>query len=92
MKNTAVIESLRSGNEEFKRLEKEHRELDEKILLFNKKAFLSSSEEFEKKRLQKLKLLKKDMMTSLILNYKKELKPQKAAINESSSGKVMSRS
>ena len=77
MKNTALIEALRSGNEEFKRLEKEHRELDEKILDLNKKTFLSSSEEIEKKRLQKLKLLKKDMMTSLIINYKKELKVQK---------------
>lgn len=77
LKNTALIEALRSGNEEFKRLEKEHRELDEKILDLNKKTFLSSSEEIEKKRLQKLKLLKKDMMTSLIINYKKELKVQK---------------
>ena len=77
MKNTALIEALRSGNEEFKRLEKEHRELDEKILDLNKKTFLSSSEEIEKKRLQKLKLLKKDMMTSLIINYRKELKVQK---------------
>ena len=75
MKNTALIEALRSGNEEFKRLEKEHRELDEKILDLNKKTFLSSSEEIEKKRLQKL--LKKDMMASLIINYKKELKVQK---------------
>ena len=77
LKNTALIEALRSGNEEFKRLEKEHRELDEKILDLNKKTFLSSSEEIEKKRLQKLKLLKKDMMASLIINYKKELKVQK---------------
>lgn len=77
MKNAAVIEALRSCNEEFKRLEQEHRKLDEKILLFNKKTFLSSSEEFEKKRLQKLKLLKKDMMTSLIINYKR-VKTQKS--------------
>ena len=77
LKNTALIEALRSGNEEFKRLEKEHRELDEKILDLNKKTFLSSSEEIEKKRLQKLKLLKKDMMASLIINYRKELKVQK---------------
>jgi uncharacterized protein YdcH (DUF465 family) len=78
LKNTPVIEALREGNEEFKRLEQEHRELDEKILLFNKKSFLSSTEEVEKKKLQKLKLLKKDMMTSLIINYKKQITTKRA--------------
>ncbi|HLC15287.1 MAG TPA: DUF465 domain-containing protein [Thermodesulfovibrionia bacterium] len=78
MKNTPVIQALREVNEEFKRLEQEHRELDEKILLFNKKSFLSSTEEVEKKRLQKLKLLKKDMMTSLIMSYKKQIATKRA--------------
>jgi uncharacterized protein YdcH (DUF465 family) len=77
LKNTPVIEALREVNEEFKRLEQEHRELDEKILLFNKKTFLSSTEEVEKKKLQKLKLLKKDMMTVLIMKYKKQITPKK---------------
>jgi len=78
LKNTPVIQALREVNEEFKRLEQEHRELDEKILLFNKKSFLSSTEEVEKKRLQKLKLLKKDMMTSLIMSYKKQIATKRA--------------
>lgn len=45
---------------EFKALVREHRMLDERLKEFGKKVYLTPDEEIERKRLQKLKLAKKD--------------------------------
>lgn len=45
---------------EFKTLVQEHRMLDEKLKEFDRKVYLNPDEEMERKRLQKLKLAKKD--------------------------------
>lgn len=71
MKESEIIEMLRKESEEFRKLEDEHRGLDEKIIEMDKNRFLTSEEEIEKKRLQKEKLVKKDRIAELIREYKK---------------------
>ena len=71
-KNQETIELLRQENEEFRKLEKEHRELDDTILSYSKLRFLSTDQDIEKKRLQKLKLYKKDKMAEMIRQYQNE--------------------
>ncbi|MGB3096641.1 MAG: YdcH family protein [Candidatus Deferrimicrobiaceae bacterium] len=55
-KITALVEK----DPEFKSLVQEHRTLDGKLKEFDRKVYLSPDEEMERKRLQKLKLAKKD--------------------------------
>ena len=54
------IATLIEKDPEFKTLVQEHRTLDEKLKEFDRKVYLSPDEEMERKRLQKLKLVKKD--------------------------------
>ena len=66
-----LIELAKRENEEFRRLEKGHRELDEEIeLKFGAKKYLTPEEEVEKKTLQKLKLAKKDRMRQILSEFK----------------------
>ncbi len=65
-----TIERLRENSDEFKRLEEEHRILDQKIDEINRKGYLTPSEDMEKKRLQKEKLYKKDRIAEMIREYK----------------------
>ena len=67
-----AIDFLRNESEEFKRLEREHRRLDEEILRFNKRSFISTDDEIAKKRLQKLKLFTKDKMAEMIRAIKEK--------------------
>jgi uncharacterized protein YdcH (DUF465 family) len=72
LKEREIVELLKKENEEFKKLSEEHRSLD--VLLAemdNKKRYLSPEEEFERKKIQKQKLLKKDRMAELVREYKK---------------------
>jgi uncharacterized protein YdcH (DUF465 family) len=54
------IDALVEKDPEFKSLVQEHRTLDGKLKEFDRKVYLSPDEEMERKRLQKLKLAKKD--------------------------------
>ena len=54
------IAALAEQDPEFKSLVEEHRMLDGKLKEFDRKIYLSPDEEMERKRLQKLKLAKKD--------------------------------
>ena len=51
---------------EFKTLVEEHRSLDEKLKELDKKAYLLPDEEIERKRLQKLKLARKDKIAQML--------------------------
>ena len=51
---------------EFKTLVEEHRSLDEKLKELDKKAYLLPDEEIERKRLQKLKLARKDKIAQIL--------------------------
>lgn len=71
MKEEEIVEVLKKDNEQFRRLYQEHRTLDKQISELNKKSYLTADEEVEKKRIQKEKLHKKDMIAELIREYKK---------------------
>lgn len=70
MKENEIIEILRKENQEFKKIEEEHRSLDEKICAMDKTRYLSPEKELERKSLQKKKLAKKDQMAVLVRDYK----------------------
>ncbi len=65
-----VRTKLRSENPEFQQLEEEHRSLDKQLLTFETHIYLSPEEEFERRRLQKLKLAAKDRLADMIRRYK----------------------
>ena len=62
----AKMAALLEKNPEFKNLVQEHRMLDEKLKEFEKKVYLTPDEEVERKRLQKLKLAKKDQIARML--------------------------
>jgi len=66
-----IVELLKKQNEEFKKLSEEHRNLDGLLAEIDNKRYLTAEEEVERKRIQKLKLLRKDRMAELIREYKK---------------------
>ncbi|MFN3395797.1 MAG: DUF465 domain-containing protein [Thermodesulfovibrionales bacterium] len=72
MKEEEIVEILKRENEEFKRLAEEHRNLDNMLTEIDRKPYLTAEEEIERKRIQKLKLNKKDRMAELIREYKKK--------------------
>jgi len=57
---------LAARDPQFRALVQEHRELDEKLKEFDKKLYLTPDEEMERKRLQKLKLAKKDRIAQIL--------------------------
>lgn len=71
MKEQEIMESLKQGNEEFRKLHEEHHVLDGTLAEMDKKVYLTPEEEVERKRLQKLKLSKKDRMAEMVRDYKK---------------------
>jgi hypothetical protein len=72
MRDEEIAQILAESSEEFRHLSQEHRSLDEALAELRKKRYLSPEEEVEKKRIQKLKLLKKDQMAELIRRYRRE--------------------
>jgi uncharacterized protein YdcH (DUF465 family) len=71
MNEIEVVRVLKRENAEFRKVEEEHRILDEKIAEIDRKLYLTTEEEIEKKKLQKQKLVKKDRIAELIREYKK---------------------
>lgn len=71
MKEEEIKEQLRRENEEFKKLDEEHKSLKALLAEIDKKVYLSADEEMERKKLQKLKLNKKDRMAELVRDYMK---------------------
>jgi uncharacterized protein YdcH (DUF465 family) len=66
-----IIELLKKESEEFKKLDEEHRNLKNTLVEIDRKVYLTTEEEVERKKLQKLKLIKKDRMAELIRDYRK---------------------
>lgn len=71
MTDEEIIEVLKKESEEFRKLDEEHRTLKGALAEIDKKVYLTSEEEVERKKVQKLKLAKKDRMAELIRDYKK---------------------
>lgn len=64
--NKEVMERILEENEEFRRAYDAHQVYGSKLAEFANKRFLSSEEEYEKKRLKKLKLAEKDKMERIL--------------------------
>jgi len=58
--------ALIAKDPEFKALVEEHRQLDEKLKELDRKVYLLPDEEIERKRLQKLKLARKDKIAQIL--------------------------
>ncbi len=71
MNDEEIKELLRKESEEFKKLDEEHKNLKSLLAEIDRKVYLSTDEEIERKKLQKLKLSKKDKMAELIREYRK---------------------
>ncbi len=71
MNDEEIKELLRRENEEFKKLDEEHKSLKSLLAEMDRKVYLSADEEMERKKLQKLKLSKKDRMAECIREYRK---------------------
>jgi uncharacterized protein YdcH (DUF465 family) len=72
-KNSQMVkEFLLKENEEFRRLARKHRELDERITSLSGRYFLSDEEKFEEATLKKKKLALKDKMADFIRRYETE--------------------
>jgi uncharacterized protein len=61
-----AIVSLLDKDQELKRFYDEHQELEKQLAVFQHKHHLSSEEEIEMKRIQKLKLAGKDKMMEIL--------------------------
>lgn len=68
-----IVESLKKENVAFRRLEEGHKKLENTLYELDRKVHLTVEEEAERKRVQKLKLSKKDKMAEAIREYKKSL-------------------
>jgi hypothetical protein len=66
-----LILSLLDADDELKRYYDEHLALDRQIATFQQKSYLTPDEEFEKKRLQKLKLAGKDRIMEILARHRK---------------------
>jgi hypothetical protein len=71
MKEADLISMLRIESDEFRKIEEDHRKLDKDLDEMNKKKYLTTDEEVEKKRMQKQKLQYKDRMAQLIREHSK---------------------
>jgi len=67
------LKIVRDKNEEFRNLEKAHKEYEEQLEELDKIKFPSQEEIVEKNRIKKLKLQGKDRMEFLINDFKKKL-------------------
>jgi len=68
-----LLEKVKDGNEEFRKLFEEHCELKNRVEDLNKMKFLSPEQELEKKQIQKQKLKGKDRMEKIIGEYQANL-------------------
>ena len=69
----ALIEHLKAENPEFRQLMEEHLGYEQQLEAFNKLRYLTSEQEIEKKRIQKLKLRGKDRMAEILKDHKARL-------------------
>jgi hypothetical protein len=66
-----LIERYINEDQELKKCVYEHQELEKKIEGFNQRVFLTPEEEYERKRLQKLKLAGRDQIERILSRYRK---------------------
>ena len=67
--DTAVIEQVKRDNAEFRGLLEAHQQYEAQLAAYNDLRFMTSEQEVERKRLQKLKLQGKDRMLTILRQY-----------------------
>lgn len=72
VKEEEIAKLLKNENEEFRRLEEEHKRLDQTLAELDRKVHLTAEEEIERRNIQKMKLNKKDRMAEFIREYRKD--------------------
>ena len=70
MKEADVINNLRNDNEEFMKIEEEHKKLEASLADIDKKKYLTPEDEMLRKNIQKQKLQFKDQMAKIVKAYK----------------------
>jgi uncharacterized protein YdcH (DUF465 family) len=65
-----IIQKYISTDAELKRYMDEHEEYERKLQDFNRRIYLTPDEEIERKRLQKLKLIGRDRIESILAKYR----------------------
>lgn len=70
MKEQEIIEKMLKENDEFRKISEEHHKLDTLLAATDKKVYLTPEEEVERKKMQKQKLLKKDMLAEMVRQFK----------------------
>ena len=73
-KDLDLIEAWKEKDPELKRLWLEHLEFEEQLEQFNSRVYLSSSEQLERKVLQKKKLAGRDAIERILSRIRKELR------------------
>ena len=67
--DSAFIEQVKRDNAELRRLLEEHQEYEIQLVAYNDLRFMTSAQEIERKRVQKLKLQGKDRMLTILRQY-----------------------
>jgi hypothetical protein len=65
-----IISKYINSDEELKRYVDDHRRLETELEKFNKRVYLTTEEEMERKKLQKKKLLGKDRILEILSRYR----------------------
>jgi uncharacterized protein len=73
MDEKILIEDLKQTNPEFRQLLEEHLQYEQQLEAFNRLRYLTSEQELEKKRVQKIKLRGKDRMAEILKEHKSRL-------------------
>ena len=67
--DASLIAQVKRDNAEFCRLLEEHEQYEQQLAAYNDLRFMTSAQEVERKRLQKLKLHGKDQMLAILHQY-----------------------
>jgi uncharacterized protein len=67
-----LIRQHADHDQELKALYEEHQQFKRRLESFREKPYLTTEEELEKKRIQKLKLAQKDRMMEILARYRQQ--------------------
>jgi uncharacterized protein len=67
-----LIRQHADHDQELKALYEEHQQFKRRLESFREKPYLTTQEEMEKKRIQKLKLAQKDRMMEILARYRQQ--------------------
>lgn len=69
--DSALIEVLINEDTELRETVEQHKVLDSQILTLDRRRFLTPQEQLERKQLQKMKLIRKDRIVTILSKYRK---------------------